>query len=336
MDHLLVPPGGIPIRVPYKCREEYDRQDFLGYPQRKGWTEEHLRGAENFGGRSAAEVESFFQSWLYFGTLISVFKLGHIKVKEPDFITAGEHGTFLTTNRLPSRILAWKAKCQNREDSGPAWTKTKKIFGELSTYIDRYCGIEGREHVGIARAATTPAIAWPVSEEISLAIIALGYILRKVAIEIYRPGGEEQDNRWGASNLLKKRLIENGWCRMDVRRLLSDMSIDGHYYLALQRCPQGLQTHWDCGETLCLAGNVDEKRYVTRHVDNCGCDGDEHGTATSEVVGIIEDDRGTTEGEIEGGIPVLSWWKVGESSQPRFIVDNARSRKIKYVAISHV
>lgn len=264
-----------------------------------------------------------------------MFRLGRIKIKESAFITTGEGGTFLTTKLLPSKILAWRTKCKGEEDSGPAWIETKKIFDELSTYLDRYCGIEGQEDAGRARASTTPSIAWPVSEEISMAIIALEHILHKAAIEIYSPRGGESGSRRGASNLLKKRLIEMGWCRMDVRRLLSDVKIDGHYYLALQRCPQGLHTHWDCSETLCRAGNVDEKKYVTRHVENCACNGDEHGTAVREVVGIIEDDQGAKEGEIEGGIPVLSWW-VGESSQYGFIVDNARSRKIRYVAISHV
>jgi hypothetical protein len=336
MDHLLVPPGGIPIRVPYRCVEKYDRQDFFGYPQRKGWTQEDLHGDKNFGGRSSEEVESFFQSWLYFGTLISVFNIGRIRIKSSDFITTSEGGSFLTTKLLPSKILAWRAKVPGKVESAPAWIKTKKIFDELSLYVDRYCGIEGRESAGVTRASTSPAVTWPVSEDISMAIIALGFILRQAAIEIYRPHGNERGNHWGASNLLKKRLIEMGWCRMDVRRLLSDVGIDGHYYLALQRCPQGPETHWDCGETLCHARNVDEKRYVTRHVDNCVCDGDEHGLATNEVVGIIEDDSGIKEGEIEGGIPVVSWCKAEKTSQPGFIVDNARSRKIKYVAISHV
>jgi hypothetical protein len=72
MDHLLSSSGGEHILVPYVGVEEYDGGDFKAYWQRKGWRRTE-RGDLIFEDRTPHEKAAFFQTWLYFGCLISVF-----------------------------------------------------------------------------------------------------------------------------------------------------------------------------------------------------------------------------------------------------------------------
>jgi hypothetical protein len=156
MEHFPIPEGATHIRVPYKCTQTYDGEDFFSYPERKGWTEGHLLGEDHFGGRKDAEVEAFFQTWLYFGTLICVFKLQEIEIDPSDFITTDDQNgeVFVTTaGVLGSKIVEWREKWKGNakhRESKEADT-TKKIIKEVSSYTDRYCGIEGRESVGAMR-----------------------------------------------------------------------------------------------------------------------------------------------------------------------------------------
>jgi hypothetical protein len=78
MDHYPIPPETEPILIPYIGTYEYDGGDFLTYPKRNGWTRSQLNGEDNFGNRSRARVEGFFQAWLYFGFATEVFKIINI------------------------------------------------------------------------------------------------------------------------------------------------------------------------------------------------------------------------------------------------------------------
>ncbi|KAL1634662.1 hypothetical protein SLS58_010561 [Diplodia intermedia] len=81
MDHLLVPkdPVRSPPRIRYYCFEEYDRGDFITYPERQGWTQEKLftrttwTEVDSVGGRGAAAAAAFLQQWLFFGLLHEAF-----------------------------------------------------------------------------------------------------------------------------------------------------------------------------------------------------------------------------------------------------------------------
>lgn len=91
MDHLILPPGGIapPITVLYSASKDkyYDELGFFNYPTRMGWSENHLHGDDGFCHRSKEDVEIFFQTWLYFGFVVEVFKAVGISVTTEDFLT---------------------------------------------------------------------------------------------------------------------------------------------------------------------------------------------------------------------------------------------------------
>lgn len=319
MNHLAIPAGATHIRVPYKCTQFYDGGDFFTYPTRQGWTKEQLLGYDKFGGRTSAEVEAFFQNWLYFGTLICVFKSQGMKINPSDFLETDRNSgqVFVTTSEiLPNKIQAWRHHGRREANT------TNKILDELRIYIDRYCGVEGREHAGIMHTPAVDSIAWPVAGEIAASIIALGHALAEATKSLC---GREHTSL-GASPMLKAMLLDSGWCALDVRRLLSDVAINGHYYLALKQCPYDKKLHRECNEFRCQARTIDEKTYVIQHVQN-KCNGQcKHDVTPKDVVRIIEN----------GGIPVVSWRKDVNGGGSRLIVEDAGTGEITYVAISHV
>ncbi|KAF7374401.1 Heterokaryon incompatibility [Mycena sanguinolenta] len=316
MDHFTIPDGTVHIRVPFRCTERYDGGDFFEYPARKGWTEDQLMGRSGFGNRTPAEVEAFFQTWLYFGTLISVLKLNGINVDPAEFITTDG---LVTTAALPRRLRDWRMK-GNRDAESKAAEKTIAIIKKVGTYMDRYCGVEGRDRERAMRAPSN-AIPWPVALEISMSIIALGFVLTGAIRDMYKV--PTFDVSWGASPLIKSKLLNAGWCPLDVRRLFLDVGIDGQYYLALAKFPHDTGFHSRCNERSCVARNVDESKYVIAHLHAGPCP---HDAATLDVVEIIK----------EGGIPVLSWVKNIAGDRSGFIVEDARKSKQLFIAISHV
>jgi hypothetical protein len=325
MDHLIIPDGTAHIRVPYKATELFDGEDFLSYPERMGWSREHLFGHANFGGRTDAEVEGFFQTWLYFGTLITIFALHDVEIDTSEFWDIDEsngHMFVTTADVLPSKIRAWRDRRSASDDPPDYREESKEILEELSTFIDRFIGVEGREADGIMRAPGRDN-KWPVAHEISMSMIALGYILGNALREIYNDG--EILMHWGASPRLKATLLENGWCPLDVRRLLTDVGIDGHYYLSLKEFAYDKTRHHHCDETICRASTVDEATYVTKHVPNeypeC-----KHQPVPEDVVRVVQNE----------GIPVVSWRKNTEGVSSGFTVEDAGKGGVPFVAISHV
>ncbi|KAJ7508999.1 hypothetical protein B0H11DRAFT_1703297 [Mycena galericulata] len=337
MDHLIIPPEAKHLRVPYKCTEPYDGGDFFGYPARKGWTDEDLLGLNGFGGRDESEVEAFFQTWLYFGTLTCVFKLQGVDIDIAEFLATDEHSgeAFVTTCQvLPAKIRSWKIEwnkvlpvkipSSRKIEWQDPWRgnqvkETVRILEELCKYVDRYCG-----SAGLARAPSgTTLTTWPVAGETSLSLIALGYILGEAARGIYGDGHIQM--HWGASPLVKRRLLEHGWCPLDVRRLLTDIAVDGHYYLLLKDCPDGKKKHRGCDESVCRATTIDEATYVVQHVQS-GCKCGDGGVSDDLIAQVIQ----------KKGIPVVSWQQDAGGGRSGFIVEDASATNVTYVAISHV
>jgi hypothetical protein len=118
MEHLRTPEGAEPIDVPYVGTEEYDGREFMSYPKRLKWTDYQLVGGENFGNRSPDKIEAFFQTWLYFGCLISVFADVGLKVTTKDFIRETSTGEkYVTTGALPKLIEEWKNRDWTSEEA---------------------------------------------------------------------------------------------------------------------------------------------------------------------------------------------------------------------------
>jgi hypothetical protein len=112
MDHLprlLGSIGALPD-VPFYCRYEYAEGGILEFPGRRDFK------VTNPGGIYARdEYSAFFQAWLYFGTLIEVFRTYDIRVSISDFSRRERGRQLLTTDCLRDYIAAWIVRASRKD-----------------------------------------------------------------------------------------------------------------------------------------------------------------------------------------------------------------------------
>ena len=202
--------------------------------------------------------------------------------------------------------------------------KAALILKRVSDFVDLYClpyygsrAAAKMQESGDARA--------PLSELTWMSIIALGHTLTEAMISYYdirRTG-----NHWGASPLLKRRLLRKGWCPMDVERSMTDIGIDGHYYLVRTARAEANISHEACTEKECKARDVDKMSCQQRHVQESGDCGGKVTTDIPSVVKIIK----------TGNLPVFKWDLMRKQLEVK------SSRLVRrgiadppFVAISHV
>jgi hypothetical protein len=311
MDHLLAPDGTAPIDVPYLCKEEYDGGDFMTYPQRKNWTDDELDGSNSFGGRSPEEVESFFQTWLYFGTLLSIFGPIGRPIATADFLRLNGRGEkLITTAKFPDFIQAWmnregmrsdvdtktlapkfKSRLLRTEEKDMRGKIVEQILRRVHYFATKFCSTEGRENE--VAAGRQPSF-WPISPKVGMAILAIGDPLFHVATEIYGYARYATPD-WGSSPFLNERLKAAGWCVRDVPTF--NGAIDCDYYFGSVTSPRANLDHSECTRIVCKAKNVNVAEYVTKHVPGCTDSSQPFIPAPDNVADIVR----------EGGIPILKW-----------------------------
>lgn len=329
MDHFPLPKGKGHIRIPNLTSEDYTcgSGGFEGYPARSGWTAEHVEGKDSFGGRSTTEIAAFFQSWLYFGCAIEVLAISSIAAQPSDLLDADRK--FVSTRRLPFLIRQWRRKVRQMKDKNHPvhikWAmRTGLILKKVSDFVDTYClPYHGPRSTSEMRTLRNPMS--PLPEKVWMSIIALGHTLTEAMICYYDI--RRTANWWGASTLLKRRMLRKGWCPMDVERSFADMGIDGHYYIAKMQNSEVNVLHNLCTKDQCLARDIDEETYKQKHVrEECDCGGMK-AVDTALLIATIEKDE----------VPVFSWDSVNKK------LDITSSHMIRrgvsypaYIAISHV
>lgn len=205
MEHLRLPDGVQPfITVPYYApdqRDWYDGKGHEGYPKRMGWTEQQLLGqvpivpGENtspFGTdakgkpRENADVERFFQTWLYFGTVTEFLNAG--KAPGLDLVTTGGFvfppgaggSRIVTTRYLPISLSRWSKSTVDKEE---LWKAATSILSTTLRYLNHFC----KEKIEKHPSDHTPTVTWPVRDEISTSsmyFFSWFYTLKFRSIEI--------------------------------------------------------------------------------------------------------------------------------------------------------
>lgn len=325
MEHIPSPDGSKTIDIPFVCTEDYDNGEFHTYPKRKGWTKHELEGGSDYGGRKSHEIEAFFQTWLYFGCLIEVFKAAGIKVEAIDFIRERK---FITTRKLPALIQEWREREQSFLSAYASGSVSKQesmmqakeeresdiidIIETVQSYVRKDCYSEGPE------PSESKHLSWPVSPEISLSIIALGWALQNASQKIYNLQRGPRD-RGRSSTLLVTRLESAGWCQAEISRFINYHDVEGLYYFGFLSSPRRNQRHSDCTKQSCKPLGIEEVKYEQKHECYEGerpCDDIK---VPDEAVKIVAN----------GGIPLITW---GESG-----IGVVRYKTgMKYLAISHV
>lgn len=322
MDHLPIPEGAQHVKLAYLGTEEYDGGELSEYPQRKNWTKAELRGESSHSSRTLEEVDAFFQTWLFFGCLITIFRSVGVRVHTRDFIyTANDGRRYLTTAKLPDFIEEWRTGKQK----GGTWAKTKhletatlnsylgrKIMSPVASaledhrqFMEQYCGTNSTVSPEVAIAIVT--LQWTLSNWQR----GIGHSNWKVAHDFNMP---EQ-----AANFLRDRLKAGGWCPTEVAWLMREMRLDGQYYIGCLRTPRYEDDHSKCDAQDQKCGYKNKNwKYETRHtIESCKCD---FIKAPDNTLDIIRSD----------GIPIMSFVN-GQLCAAKYDAE-----KTRYVAISHV
>jgi hypothetical protein len=307
-EHLFFPDEPPkPLRIEYNG-QLYDGGNWDQFPTRHGWKSE--TGAEKFAPRAISQVfHSGIECWLYFGMLHYVFG---DQLDQSDFLFRREEDAqqYITTKHLHKYVgnaKEWK----KRKLGERAVDIVKKVCEQLSEY-GQYC----------------------VRDDMALAIRLVCYALWNLAVK--RDGPQTQTPRVQRLMLSgapeSKRMVAEGWCPLEVEKCrMTGGGVDTPVYLLqLMRVKAGwnIRTHESCKKTECVANNVDESDYVTRHVqEDCTCS---HLQANVEQLHKILQD---------GGVPLLMITPGGEDNlgNESLKVEIVRKRIGKqYLAISHV
>lgn len=301
MDYLPLPEGKTHwIKVPYYVQDKYFYEDygqgFDEYPKRRNWSSEDVwdewaKKLEKFGDieekpsetsevadsekvLTNSDVEEFFQTWLFFGLIIEVFRLSNVEVTTQDFLSSssmedkyGKRSHIITAQRLPSLVTKWRENSQ-RSPNETIFEAAVDLCDKVGRIVDYYC-VDGRTQRSPQQYGH---VRWPVRDEITTSILAAASTIRKAAHQIY--ARRDEISRWPITNSETLRLrIQRKWCPSDAAMIMEDFDVDGHYYVAAAESHslEYLDKHIRCTEDACNA-KVEDGTYVTQHVDGCAVD----------------------------------------------------------------
>ena len=367
MEHLVLPEGVKPwLQVAYDAPESdyYDNYqgEFYEFYKTRQWKKEEIKyqpkpNVNLLGGtvededdkaRLPDEIERVFQTWLFFGLIIEVFRLSEIKVTTEDFLVPFTLKTIhrpqtshlVTTAKLPSLIAQWRQKTTR---DAKILAEVMRLLDFVGDIVDHHCA-NGKDHRSINQYGQ---VLWPLKDETTTSIIAVASTLRKAARQIYNVPGKE--SRWPVTNsrTLYQR-IQRKWCKANAAMIMEEFDIDGQYYIAAAESHslESLDNHYACTDHSCEA-KLSDGTYSTKHATTCESQDDyepelkyaghinpqyeKTPTSIRDAVKVILD---------AGHLPVLRWdtEQKGLSTygHERFTYSEDSAKTPPYVAISHV
>lgn len=308
-EHLFYPDSPPnPLRIEYNG-PLYDGGDWDTFLCRHGWKTD--TGADKFHIRALpAEMKTAIECWLYFGVLHNVFAG---KAEQADFLLRGDDDDgkqYVTTRQLYKYV-----------ENAKEWKKNKT--GERVVVIVRKVCEQLTRYSSVLRGDMTLAIRllcqalWSISVKRDGPQTKSGHVQSWLLVKDYE------------ANLL----LKNGWCPWEVQKSrMTGGGVETPVYLLqlVRKKPDwDKKTHDKCKKTECVANNVDESDYVTRHVvEGCGC---QHQQADVEQLHAIL--KG-------GGVPLVSISPTSEldgEGKPGFKIEIVPKKSGRqYAAISHV
>jgi hypothetical protein len=297
MEHLPLHAGKKHFIVaPYEAPEsdwfDISRESFLSFPSARHWTEAQLHGGDEttkdahldpdgFHRKgSPQKVEQFFQTWLFFGLAIDVLRFGGVRASVEDFLKPATQthakARIVNTSRLPGMLVDWEKGIKARGRLMKDWDTLNEMFERAGSILDRFCRLPNPEEDNSLLQQERPRL-WPVRDEIATTLIAMACTLRRTAYNVCSKeisGLVDGVSPWpktARSGILMRRL-ETKWCVADMMTTLTQLPIDGHYYLAASAGlePDELDHHSKCVRAHCRY-EYDANMYRTRHVTDDGC-----------------------------------------------------------------
>ena len=332
MDHLppIVEHSYPSPKIPCLCSPyEYDGKGILQFPERVGWKIDPEHGPIRVDS-SKSSIDSpaaLLQLWLYFGTLYDIFKIGDLDFQWEDYVQIVDSELLVTSKPLRKHLDKLKASAEGR-DAG--------LYHQRQELVANCLGIVFRFFFQYYPASFRPNrwnIPSVLSPDLSTSIIVLAETLTNAAKQIWPLPRDSAPVRkiesYVSWNPLQDRFRERGWCPSDIKMLYQQIDKTGLYLASLLKRPfsQYLQ-HEKCSESECLALQISDSDYETKHVESCPKD--------SSCNTVTIDQGRLSRILFSSGIPILYMSFSSEATTPRLHVLDYNSHPRDFIAISHV
>ncbi|KAF7540755.1 hypothetical protein G7054_g1166 [Neopestalotiopsis clavispora] len=301
---------------------EYDRGPVIGYLDRIGWTLKHITHCFELG-RAVDEVHAVLQTWTYFGILHEF--IGTVDIH--DFMIKRNDRVVLTTVRLPVMIKDWidSKALLTHEQQQEEEAHLAKCLGDMkhvyhSMFLNSHKAIDRDFLLSVQLLydylTAAGLVAFGRFDETSRRLSPL------YPISYTMLGGKE---------LPHVRFLRDGWCPSEIS-LLNSTASPSELLLASSLSKPGVgKDHSHCSEHKCLAYQVREEEYRTRHTKE-DCDCEFVFASQSELASVL---CGET-----GSIPLVLPWDPARGHDGKLHVHLQESgpmaNRKPFVAISHV
>ncbi|KAL9581531.1 MAG: hypothetical protein Q9212_003848 [Teloschistes hypoglaucus] len=306
-----------PLQIPYVCGDlpDFDGLDFKKYPIRRDWStpEKNFQWIDTCPRITGKRV----QNWLLSG-LLHVFLGYHFK--KQDFIawSSSDDIWIIDSSKLPRICSDVINSIQHDVRLGKIGSSARKnlrrkwsaAFSEAKLQFEFYSG----------------NLAVDLDDELMLVVSPVPILLqswKRLARRVFWrdeiPIVEKAD--LAPAPLSIWRILDEHWCKSQISSLLQLGPFLNHYVSALPRSQ--LNRHdAGCSFSRCVANNVDESTYNTRHVqDTCSCV--LIGTDAGRLADLIQKNH----------IPVIQLRLVNGEPKMEMI---AADISMQYMSISHV
>ncbi|KAK6359870.1 hypothetical protein TWF696_000999 [Orbilia brochopaga] len=357
MEHLvLVDQELFPLVKFPLVGEQWDGGSFDEYPTRRGYDTTTQKFLDPSVENSRDASYAFHQTWLYLGLLANGF-IGQNADPNELFLRHDEEigDLVLTTENLAQFIADWKTAV-NAMDI-PA--RVEAITHASQSVTKVYNQVE-------ELAVPNPAdLIWekdvtPLGERVRFAIAllcdALGNSILSLTgneldaqIDKYNSKWSQGDevpypvyqyHRWRIGNSLDAAMDRALLCPVEKKQLAESSPAFLCYLLSLPETNRYPGQHDNCIHGTCVGNNIDEKTYVTKHVDGA-CDCQHDGPNIEDVKKCLRDGHipsltiSIVGGEYRG--MKVKPQKVEQASVWRFHQGKSGlARSLDYVALSHV
>ena len=207
---------------------------------------------------------AFLQAWLFFGTLDEVFKVVGVSVNQQDFVRLQDQDEILTTTMLELYIDRWSL----RERSALPETSQAKRADDIRSIIDHQtilCDAHDHEEI----------FCKPFNVCFPASVLCLS--LRFAWHELYTPSvslisSTDQTYRL-KSKYLRAKFLEAGWCVNKVESISKSWPLTLQYFTLQLGYLSSAKDHGRCYRNRCIANQIDEDTYESKHLysPDCSC-----------------------------------------------------------------
>jgi hypothetical protein len=355
MEYLLLPhyrgdpPTQMP-KVPYVSTVRYDGTPYLSYPEKAGMSHaqhgwdggtQQYRLAESLNPTPIRELESFMQTWLFFGFIAEALgatgeECESRTVIEGEQPTAEDEIRGLTRSEVRDGI--YDGLCVQAEDGAVnvvldgetanslvalikmRWPKDRDFsqarFGYMRRCFTRMAQVVGALPMDFNNNIRASIVA--ISEFIGIALTAFA------SAQGFRFGQFSPLVPYYYDNEVRKDMVRHGWCPNDIARISQTLPSQQVAFIARmmdKSLPK--KDHSRCSESICRYLQIDMTKYqLLHHHEDCTCTKVQ--VSSSALTEILED--GDT-------IVLLRFVGTVENLRVELVKS---SKDTPYVAISHV